>query len=140
MPTPRLEARSATVAAAAAGGAWTWFAAVTYRPTGAGPGGVGCPVKLLTGLDCPGCGSTRALGALAHGDLGAALDHHLLVPVALAFVVSSWALWTWSTWMHRPVPTVVRGPVAIAAIAVVLVLFTVARNLGAGSWLGSGLT
>ncbi len=140
MPTPRLEARSATVAAAVAGGAWIAFAAVAYRPTGAALAGVGCPVKLLTGFDCPGCGSTRALGALAHGDLLAAVDHHLLVPLALLFVLSAWARWTWSTWMRRPVPALVRGPVAIAAIAVVVALFTVARNLAWGSWLASGLS
>lgn len=40
-----------------------------------------CPFKALTGLDCPGCGTGRALGALAEGDLAAVLDHNLLLPV-----------------------------------------------------------
>lgn len=31
-----------------------------------------CPVKLATGLDCPGCGGLRMLHDLLHGRLGAA--------------------------------------------------------------------
>lgn len=31
-----------------------------------------CVFHQLTGLDCPGCGSTRALHALLHGDVAAA--------------------------------------------------------------------
>ena len=35
-----------------------------------------CPSKLLTGYDCPGCGTTRALHALVHLDFGAALRYN----------------------------------------------------------------
>ena len=31
-----------------------------------------CPFRLLTGLQCPGCGSQRALHALLHGDIAGA--------------------------------------------------------------------
>lgn len=41
-----------------------------------------CPVRRLTGLYCPGCGSTRAAAAVLHGDLLAALDYN---PLAMAF-------------------------------------------------------
>lgn len=63
-----------------------------------------CPFHALTGLDCPGCGSTRALHQLVHGHLDAAfrlnpLAVALLPVVALAawrreqFVRPAW-IWT----------------------------------------------
>ncbi len=132
--------RLAPVAVGAAGSAWMAFAGIAYRPQGAAGLSVGCPVAHFTGLDCPGCGSTRSLGALARLDPAAAFDHNALVPIALVFVVVSWGLWTWSRWSARPTPALVRGPVPIVAIAVVLAVFTVLRNLEAGSWLASGLS
>ena len=51
-----------------AAGAWVVY---TFAPSAYGfyPR---CPFKLLTGLDCPGCGSTRALHHLLHGQVGEA--------------------------------------------------------------------
>lgn len=132
--------RLAPVAVGVAGSAWIALAGIAYRPAGAVGLSIGCPVAHFTGLDCPGCGSTRSLGALVRLDPAAAVDHHALVPIALVFVVTSWALWTWSRWSLRPTPTLIRGPVAILTVAAVLVAFTVLRNLDAGAWLASGLS
>ena len=50
-----------------------------------------CLLKSLTGIDCPGCGGTRAMYSLLHGDIAGAVDHNLLVflvvPVTLYLVV-----------------------------------------------------
>ncbi len=48
--------------------------------------GVGCLIKFLTGVSCPGCGISRALLALARGDLGMAFYYHPLFwfPILLA--------------------------------------------------------
>lgn len=43
-----------------------------------------CPFRLLTGLPCPGCGMTRSVVALAHGDLHASLFYHPLGFVVVA--------------------------------------------------------
>ena len=51
-----------------------------------------CPTKLITSLDCPGCGSTRASAALLRGDFSASLDHHLLVATAPLLVVLYYVL------------------------------------------------
>jgi len=52
-----------------------------------------CPLRELTGLDCPGCGGTRALHALTHGDIGTALDHNVLLTVLMPLALVAWGLW-----------------------------------------------
>lgn len=46
-----------------------------------------CPVALLFGQPCPGCGMGRSLIACACGDLAAAFTWHPLGPPALFFAV-----------------------------------------------------
>ena len=63
-----------------------------------------CVFNLLTGLLCPGCGGTRALHALLHGDVAAAFAFNPLLFVAMgtaAFVTGrpvvltkTWFAWT----------------------------------------------
>ena len=40
--------------------------------------GVGCPLKYITGISCPGCGMTRAWGAVLRLDFAAAFRFHPL--------------------------------------------------------------
>ncbi|MFY9114657.1 MAG: DUF2752 domain-containing protein [Dethiobacteria bacterium] len=40
-----------------------------------------CIFKNLTGIECPGCGMTRAFSSLFHGDIIGAVHHHKLVVV-----------------------------------------------------------
>ncbi|HYH57581.1 MAG TPA: DUF2752 domain-containing protein, partial [Anseongella sp.] len=45
-----------------------------------------CPFKRLTGLDCPGCGSQRALHALLNLHVGAAFRFNPLLLTAIPFL------------------------------------------------------
>ena len=45
-----------------------------------------CPSQLLTGYDCPGCGTLRALHALMHGDIDAAWNYNAAVFFAIPMV------------------------------------------------------
>jgi len=63
-----------------------------------------CPFKYVTGLNCPGCGSTRALFHLFHGEILDALAMNPLMVFSLPFLF--WMLfdppWTrkaWITWL-----------------------------------------
>jgi len=53
--------------------------------------GIPCPIKLLTGLSCPGCGLTRAWLCALQGDLAGALAYHplfwVVAPVAIVMVL-----------------------------------------------------
>ena len=40
--------------------------------------GVGCPIRYVTGIPCPGCGLTRAYWAVLHLDFAAAFSYHPL--------------------------------------------------------------
>lgn len=40
--------------------------------------GIPCVFRLVTGLECPGCGMTRALRAAAQGDLAGAFRYNVL--------------------------------------------------------------
>ena len=44
-----------------------------------------CPVRTLTGLQCPGCGLTSGCRALVQGDWQAALQHHWFAPIFALF-------------------------------------------------------
>ena len=47
-----------------------------------------CLFAAATGVDCPFCGLTHGVAALGAGDLGAALAHHPLAPLAVALAVA----------------------------------------------------
>ena len=87
-----------------------------------------CPFHVLTGLLCPGCGSTRALYAIGHGEWSRALGQNPLLVVALPALLL-WALhslWRACRWNQSPVQ--LPRPTASVALAVLLLYFLL-RNL-----------
>lgn len=46
-----------------------------------------CWIKLLSGYDCPGCGSARALHALVHGNVAEAWNFNPAIFFVVALVV-----------------------------------------------------
>ena len=96
-----------------------------------------CPWLVLTGHSCPGCGSLRAMNDLTNGDVVGALSSNLLFVVMLPVLAFWWVRWAQRAWSGAPPPDRSGSPPAvwIALAAVVMVAFTVLRNLPAGSWL-----
>jgi uncharacterized protein DUF2752 len=99
-----------------------------------------CPFKAVTGLDCPGCGGTRAAHQLFTGHLGAAVDLNVLAVLALPFLlwgvfVSLTAMLGGPRWR-----AVSLSPAWTRVALVVVVAFWVLRNLPVApfSWLGTG--
>jgi hypothetical protein len=117
-------------------GACAYIAAVDPNHSTAYPQ---CPTKLLTGLDCPMCGATRAVHSLLRGDVIGAMDHNLLFVLLLPAFAYGFVAWTMGRLGHpmRPLPMSSRW-VAIP-LAVVLLAFAVVRNLSWGPfhWMNS---
>lgn len=56
--------------------------------------GLPCPMRSLTGWDCPLCGGTRMGVALLHGDVPAALSYNPVVLIGLVVLTVLGVLWT----------------------------------------------
>ncbi|HEX5597681.1 MAG TPA: DUF2752 domain-containing protein [Micromonosporaceae bacterium] len=88
-----------------------------------------CLLKLTTGLDCPGCGGTRAFWYILHGDLGAAARHHLLFVFALPFLLYLYVAWAVQHSFGRRLPPLRLTPTVLGTFLVAWLVFSVARNL-----------
>jgi hypothetical protein len=88
-----------------------------------------CPWHALTGLDCPGCGSTRAGMALLRGDVGTALSHNVVFVLGvLPLLVAGWIAWARAAVRERPL-SFSLSPRAVPILVVALLAFAVVRNL-----------
>jgi len=88
-----------------------------------------CPFHALTGLHCPGCGSTRALHRLLHGDVGAALGLNALMVLAIPLLAYAGLSRLVESVFGRPLPGVPRPTVSAWAALALLIAFGVLRNL-----------
>ncbi len=119
------------IALVSAGAVLLLILALYLWSTGEGEGaGIPCPVRLLTGFYCPGCGASRALRSVLHLELYQALRYNVMVTLALPFAAAYFAALAYSYIRYgedrvsRRVPS---GPLWWALAAVLL--FGVLRNL-----------
>ena len=99
------------------------------------PGTVGfypsCPLHACTGLLCPGCGATRALAALVHGNLVQALVLNplviLLLPIVLLYCAEAYRRAAFIKTGEPPWPAIPRA--VVPTVLAVAAFFTVVKNL-----------
>ncbi len=114
----------------------------TFDPNGGGhyPG---CPLKILTGWDCPACGGLRATFALTRGDVATAFDQNILVVFLLPALVIWWLVSLKRRWIGEPrvvsPERAARRQAVIWAVVGLSLVFTVVRNLPFVPYLGSGV-
>ncbi len=53
-----------------------------------------CPLKMLTGFPCPGCGITKSLVYFYEGDLQKSLYYNIFGPLVIAFCIATIAVLT----------------------------------------------
>jgi hypothetical protein len=93
-----------------------------------------CLFHALTGWSCPGCGGTRSLYALLHGDWRLALKDNALFIILLAAAVARGIWFAAKRIRRQPVGNFLPANFLWVLLAVA-VIFTVLRNLPAFTFL-----
>jgi hypothetical protein len=88
-----------------------------------------CLFHALTGLECPGCGGSRALYDVLHGQILSALRCNALVVLALPFIVFAGVRWLAREAAGRPHPPFKLRVTWIKLLIGVVVVFTILRNI-----------
>lgn len=91
-----------------------------------------CAFKALTGYDCPGCGGTRMVWYVLHGNIGEAIHHHLIAFVAIPFLLYAYIAWVAGRITAKSVrwlPTLKVPGWVLGAYAVAWLVFAVLRNI-----------
>jgi hypothetical protein len=93
-----------------------------------------CQLHQLTGLHCPGCGTTRAAHAMLNGDVPQALAYNplLFILIPAAGLVLTRLVWRWAWDADDPHTTLLPGWWWLGkGLAVLMLAFAVARNVPA---------
>ena len=88
----------------------------------------GCPFRAITGFTCPGCGSTRGLHRLLHGDMVAAFELNPLMVLSLPFLLYALLRYTNAAVRGRPLHRIQLNSKYIWMLLVVILSFWVFRN------------
>lgn len=87
-----------------------------------------CPFLMLTGLQCPGCGSQRAIHALLHLDIGSALHYNALLVLSLPLVF----VLLYGEWKRKSNPKFyarIHHPTLIWVYFTIVMLWWIGRNI-----------
>jgi hypothetical protein len=88
-----------------------------------------CPFLSLTGLECPGCGSQRAMHAMIHLNLKEAFSYNPLLVISIPYILA--AVFFNSDFAKERWPktrTILFGYRAILIVLGVIILFAIFRN------------
>jgi hypothetical protein len=87
-----------------------------------------CPFRTLTGFTCPGCGSTRGLHRLLHGDIVGAVEFNALMVASLPFLLYVLVRYTAAALTGRPYQPHRLNAKYIWMLFVVIMCFWIFRN------------
>ena len=82
-----------------------------------------CPIKALTGLNCPGCGITRMFVALFHGNIYQAFRYNPLVFIELPIIAILILLYRFNKKSRKVVN------ILFIVLLVITVVYGVLRNI-----------
>jgi len=88
-----------------------------------------CPLYVMTGIYCPGCGALHAGHALLHGHFLTALDYNALLVLAAPFLAWALAAQAVEALTGRRIPTYRLSGAESKAIMWLFIAFMLPRNL-----------
>lgn len=91
-----------------------------------------CPFHTLTGFDCPGCGSQRAIHALLHGNFREACGYNILLIISIPFLAIHFGYNVLSLMKKRVIQwKLLYHPLTPKIIFAVVAVFWIVRNIPA---------
>ncbi|WP_186991081.1 DUF2752 domain-containing protein [Constantimarinum furrinae] len=94
-----------------------------------------CPFKLITGYDCPGCGSQRAIHQLLHGNIVAAFHLNPLLILSLPLIFYGLGIHLWNYFSERKLTAwLFYSNLFIYIYFGLVVIFWILRNLSFYPW------
>lgn len=87
-----------------------------------------CPVNMLTGLKCPGCGSQRALHQLLHLNIAEAIEYNALMVFSIPILL----FLLFANFFGEKYPKVFsasRSPLFSRIVLAVILAWTILRNI-----------
>ena len=89
-----------------------------------------CPFLLLTGYECPGCGSQRAIHSLLHAQFRAAFRYNALMLVAIPYVLLGIYLQFFDGDRRHPkIGKIFFGRWSALTVLILISLYWIGRNL-----------
>jgi hypothetical protein len=88
-----------------------------------------CTLHQMTGLHCPGCGGTRMMYALLHGDLLQAAAYNLYLLIALPFLMWWGGYGVWATFKGKMFNPPRFRPWLYSFMWISMLAFAILRNV-----------
>lgn len=120
---------------------WIHFAVIALAPVGCAvlylfdPSDSGlyplCPFRVMTGMWCPGCGTTRAMSRLLHGRVADAFALNALAVVMVPLAIYAYASSVLFVARGKALPRVTISGAWLWALGLTVIAFGVLRNVPA---------
>jgi hypothetical protein len=88
-----------------------------------------CPFYWATGFYCPGCGTTRGLHRLLHGDITGALHANIVMIVTVPYILYSFISYLSLNILAKKLPPIILKPIIVQLLAAFVIVFWVVRNI-----------
>ncbi|MFA7389444.1 MAG: DUF2752 domain-containing protein [Proteiniphilum sp.] len=89
-----------------------------------------CPFRAVTGLECPGCGSQRAIHSLLHLHPGDALAYNALMVLALPYILLGfWLEWLGGGKRYPRLQRFLFGRWSALVVLLLVLSFWIGRNV-----------